>query len=135
MPILAFNKRKRREPQTDKLAESWRGRIMKGFLPVPGGVPKCFLAPPGVILGATSVYKCDKGLFARGFCVLKCVHKCVQSVSARSSAAKAMEDRGAWRMAGGARTVRGGKTFFPRLGVIQGATCYKGLFAGIFCVF
>ena len=39
----------------------------------------------GVILGATSVYKCDKGLFARVFCVLKCVQsvtKCVQGVSA-----------------------------------------------------
>ena len=31
-----------------------------------------------MILGATSVYKCDKGLFARGLCVLKCVHRCVQ---------------------------------------------------------
>ena len=31
-----------------------------------------------MILGATSVYKRDKGLFAREFWVLKCVHKCVQ---------------------------------------------------------
>jgi hypothetical protein len=37
-----------------------------------------FFPPKGVILGATSVYKCDKGLFARGFCILKCVHRCVQ---------------------------------------------------------
>ena len=49
-------------------------------------------------MGAT----CYKGLFARVFCVLKCVHRCVQKcvqcvqgVSVRSSAAKAMEDRGA----------------------------------------
>src|SRR5712675_2711854 len=37
-----------------------------------------FLPPTRVIWGATSVYKCDKGLFARGICVLKCVQRCVQ---------------------------------------------------------
>ena len=56
-----------------------------------------FLPPTRVICAATSVYKCDKGLFAREFCVLKCVQKCVHGVPARSSAAKALEDSGAWR--------------------------------------
>src|SRR5712675_608804 len=60
-----------------------------------------FLPPTRVIWGATSVYKCDKGLFARGICVLKCVQRCVQKcvhgVPARSSSAKAMEDSDAWR--------------------------------------
>jgi len=35
-------------------------------------------------LGATSVYKCDKGLFAMELCVLKCVQRCVQSVQSVS---------------------------------------------------
>ena len=35
-----------------------------------------FLPPTGVILGATSVYKCDKGLFAMGFCVFEVCTKC-----------------------------------------------------------
>ena len=43
-----------------------------------GRAGQMFLPPPGVILGATGVYKCDKGLFARGLCILKCVHRCVQ---------------------------------------------------------
>jgi len=62
-----------------QMADGRRGTV-EGRLPRvpdPAGTQK-FLPPPGVILGATSVYKCDKGVFARVFCVLKCVHKCVQ---------------------------------------------------------
>jgi len=53
-----------------------------------------FLPPTRVIWGATSVYKCDKGLFARGFCVLKCVQRCVRK---RVQFVKSVSARGAWR--------------------------------------
>ena len=42
-----------------------------------GRAGQMFLPPPGVILGATGVYRCDKGLFARGFCVFRvCTKVC-----------------------------------------------------------
>jgi hypothetical protein len=104
-----------------------------------------FLPPPGVILGATSVYKCDKGLFARGFCILKCVHrcvqKCVQSVSewlrvGELRVERKPDSRGPRQQAPSGR--REPKVSSPPPGVILGATsvyrCDKGLFARGFCV-
>ena len=57
-----------------------------------------FLPPAGVILGATSVYKCDKGLFARGFCVFEVCTQvctvCTKCVGSPSSFVKSVtEDR------------------------------------------
>jgi hypothetical protein len=64
----------------------WFGRARKGPDQIlqekteetEGKATGIFLPPPGGFGGVTSVYKRDKGLFARGFCILKCVHRCVR---------------------------------------------------------
>jgi hypothetical protein len=74
------------------------------------------------------VYKRDKGLFARGFCILRCVHMYTSVYGSVYRKAKG------WRIKSWIKG-KGSEVFLSPGGrgirVLPATTCYQGLFARV----